>query len=55
MGAVWQKATIVSEAPGGRVTVDALGTSWVRFLGAKFILNDGTDYGIIGFGIDVIV
>lgn len=51
---IWQKATIVSGLPGGRVTVDALGTSWVRFLSPKFVLNDGPDYGIVGFGIDII-
>lgn len=50
---IWQKATIVSGAPGGRVSVDAAGIDSVSFLAPKFVQNDGSDYGTIGFGINV--
>lgn len=54
MMAVWEKATIVSGAPGGRVTVDGSGSDWIKFLSPKFKLNDGADYGKIGYGIKTI-
>ena len=50
MARIWEKATIVSELPSGRVTVDSGGTSWVRILSEKFRLNDGSDYTYIHFG-----
>lgn len=48
---MWEKATIVSGAPGGRVEVDAGGADYVKFLAPQFKQNDGVDYGVIGFGI----
>jgi len=50
---IWQKGTIVSGAPGGRVNVDASGLDELRFLSPKFVLNDGSDYGLVGYGLDV--
>lgn len=51
---VWEKATIDSGEPGGRVEVDAGGSDWIKFLSPKFKLNDGDDYGLIGYGIKTI-
>jgi len=48
--AYWQKGTIVDGNPGGRVNVDANGPHEIRFLSPKFVLNDGSDYGIVGYG-----
>lgn len=50
--AYWQKGTIIDGAPGGRVNVSESGSYDIRFLSPKFVLNDGADYGIIGYGID---
>lgn len=49
---VWQKATVNLET--GRIDLDSEGTDWVRFLSESFVLNDGSDYGMIGFGVDFI-
>lgn len=51
--AVWEAATIVSGAPGGRVSKDG-GADWIKFLAPQFKLNDGADYGKIGYGIKTI-
>lgn len=50
----WQKGTIVSGQPGGRVNVDPAGTDELRFLSPKFVMNDGGDYGVVGYGLDVV-
>jgi hypothetical protein len=60
--AIWQKATLVDGSdpgsttgdPGDRVTVDAVGTAWVKILSPSFRLNDGDDYTYIGYGNKVI-
>ncbi|WP_159109441.1 hypothetical protein [Bradyrhizobium sp. USDA 3458] len=54
MAGIWQKATLSGTAPGSRVQVDAAGMSWVRFLSPSFMLNDGVDYGFVGWGCDII-
>lgn len=54
MAGIWQAATIISNAPGGRVEVDALGEDSIRFLSESFRKNDGVDFGNVGVGIDVI-
>lgn len=51
--AYWQKGTIVDGNPGGRVNVDPNGADDIKFLSPKFVLNDGTDYGIVGYGLDL--
>lgn len=48
--AVWEAATI----DGLRVEVDAGGSDFVKFLAPQYRLNDGAEYGIIGYGIDFI-
>lgn len=47
---VWEQATITES---GRIDVEA-GNDWVKFLAPQFKLNDGADYGRIGFGIKLI-
>lgn len=51
--ACWQKGTIFDGMPGGRVAVDPNGADDIRFLSPKFVLNDGSDYGIVGYGLDL--
>lgn len=51
---IWEKAKAIGADPGSRVEVDASGLSWVRFLSESFRKNDGTDYGSIGNGIQLI-
>jgi hypothetical protein len=56
--AIWEKATLVDGSdpgsstgdPGDRVTVNPVGTAWVRILSPSHRLNDGADYTFIGFG-----
>lgn len=47
---VWEQATITES---GRVDVEA-GNDWVKFLAPQFRLDDGSEYGLIGFGIKTI-
>ena len=50
MAGVWEAATLQVD---GRVDVDG-GDDWVRFLAPQFRQNDGSDFGTVGYGIDVI-
>ena len=51
---MWEKATLLGTSPGSRFNIDVNGTSWVRILSPKFRLNDGTDYGYVGFGVRIV-
>jgi len=50
---MWEKATIVSGSPGGRINLDGTGPTWVRVLSPKFRLNDGSAYAVVGFGVRI--
>ena len=51
---VWQDATVVSSAPGGRVNVGS-GSDAIRFMSPKFVQNDGSDYGVVGYGCCIVM
>lgn len=54
MATQWQAAKVAGTDPGDRVSVDAAGSSFVRFLSESFISNDGADFGTVGRGIQLI-
>ena len=47
---MWEACKVASAAPGGRITVDPTGSSYVRILSPSFRLNDGSDYTYVGWG-----
>jgi len=46
----WEACRVESADPGGRITVDPAGASFVRILSPSFRLNDGDDYTYVGWG-----
>lgn len=52
--AIWEACTIQGKDPGDRVDLDGSGPDWARVLAPQFVLNDGSDYAVVGFGVDLI-
>lgn len=53
---IWQAAEVdhTSPSPEGRVDLPGDSSDSVRVLAPQFVLNDGADYVVIGFGVKVI-
>lgn len=54
MATQWQAAKVAGTDPGSRVSVDAAGSSFVRFLSESFRSHDTVDFGTVGNGIQLV-
>jgi hypothetical protein len=48
---IWEQATV--NASTGRIDLDGSGPDMVRLLGPQYRLNDGSDFAVVGFNVQI--